>query len=77
MEKSIDDLLEERGWRKVATGTWLYDQSVPMPVSIWAKPAHQASHATTMTISWTKAGLSPRPRTDTYTVAGPIAAETT
>jgi hypothetical protein len=41
--KSIDDLLEKRGWRKVATGTWLYDRTVPMPASIWAKPAHLAS----------------------------------
>jgi hypothetical protein len=43
MAKSIDDLLEERGWRKFATGTWLYDRLVPMPASIRAKPAQQAS----------------------------------
>lgn len=27
---------EELGWRKVATGTWLYGRTVPMSVSIWA-----------------------------------------
>jgi hypothetical protein len=27
---------KELGWRKVATGTWLYGQTVPMSVSIWA-----------------------------------------
>jgi hypothetical protein len=43
MSKNINVLLEERGWRKVASGTWLYDQSVSMPTSIWAKPAHLAS----------------------------------
>ena len=39
----IDKQLEERGWRKVATGTWFYDRTVPMPASIWAKPARLAS----------------------------------
>jgi hypothetical protein len=43
MIKNIDYLLEQTGWRKVATGTWLYDRTVPMPASIWAKPAHLAS----------------------------------
>ena len=43
MSKAVDDLLEERGWRKVASGTWFYDQTVPMPASIWAKPARLAS----------------------------------
>jgi len=40
---NIDELLSNRGWHKVATGTWLYDRTVPMPVAIWAKPASQAS----------------------------------
>jgi hypothetical protein len=39
----IDDELEKRGWRKVATGKWYYDKTTPMPVSIWAKPARLAS----------------------------------
>ena len=43
MSKSDDDLLEEKGWRKVASGTWFYDRVVPKPVSIWAKPARLAS----------------------------------
>jgi hypothetical protein len=43
MVNSIDDLLVERGWRKVASGVWYYDQTVPMPASIWAKPPHLAS----------------------------------
>jgi hypothetical protein len=30
---------EQRGYRKVATGTWLYDRSVPMKTEVWAKPA--------------------------------------
>ena len=42
MSISIDDL-EGMGWRKVATGTWFYDRTVPMPASIWAKPARLAS----------------------------------
>jgi hypothetical protein len=33
---------EQRGYRKVATGTWLYDQSVPMKIEVWAKPARFA-----------------------------------
>lgn len=31
------------GWRKVATGSWLYDGIVPMPIAIWAKPASQSA----------------------------------
>jgi len=36
-------ILEERGWRKMASGTWFYDRTVPMEVAVWAKPASQAS----------------------------------
>ena len=43
MSRTNDEMLEERGWRKVATGTWFYDQTVPMPICIWAKPARDAS----------------------------------
>jgi hypothetical protein len=39
----FDAMLEKRGWRRVATGTWLYDRTIPKPVSVWAKPAHLAS----------------------------------
>jgi hypothetical protein len=39
----IDAERERRGWRKVATGTWFYDSTVPVQISIWAKPAHLAS----------------------------------
>lgn len=39
-----------RGWRKVATGTWLYDRTVPT-IAIWAKPAPSHTRATTKTIS--------------------------
>jgi hypothetical protein len=31
-----------QGWRKVATGTWYYDGTVPRPIAIWAKPASQS-----------------------------------
>ncbi len=35
--------MERRGLRKVATGTWLYDRTIPMELVVWAKPAHLAS----------------------------------
>jgi hypothetical protein len=35
--------LEKQGWRKVATGSWLYDGVVPKPISVWSKPAHLSS----------------------------------
>jgi hypothetical protein len=38
MRQSNDEMLEQRGWRKVATGTWFYDQKAPMRICIWAKP---------------------------------------
>ncbi|HYD18448.1 MAG TPA: hypothetical protein VEF76_08215 [Patescibacteria group bacterium] len=41
--EAIDEQLRNRGWRKVATGTWLYDRTVTMHAAIWAKPASQAS----------------------------------
>lgn len=31
--------MQGRGWRKVATGIWFYDGTVPKPIAIWAKPA--------------------------------------
>jgi hypothetical protein len=34
--------MKARGHRKVATGTWLYDRTVPMGLVVWAKPAHLA-----------------------------------
>jgi hypothetical protein len=43
MSQSHDGMLEQHGWRKVATGTWFYDQKVPMRICIWAKPARDAS----------------------------------
>jgi hypothetical protein len=42
MSRDVDTALEARGWRKVATGIWLYDRTVPMEVTVWAKPAHLA-----------------------------------
>ena len=33
---------EQRGYRKVATGIWHYDRSVPMKIEVWAKPARFA-----------------------------------
>ena len=41
--RKIEADMESRGLRKVATGTWYYDQTVPMPISVWAKSAHLAS----------------------------------
>lgn len=35
--------MEGHGWRKVVTGTWFYDRTVPMELSVWAKPARLAS----------------------------------
>jgi hypothetical protein len=35
-------ILRERGWREVATGTWLYSGSVPYPITVWAKPASES-----------------------------------
>jgi hypothetical protein len=32
----------ERGWRKIATGTWYYDKTVPRPIVVWAKPTFDA-----------------------------------
>jgi len=43
MRRDVDAIYERRGWRKVATGTWLYDRSVPMEIAVWAKPASRAS----------------------------------
>jgi hypothetical protein len=43
MSRSDDEMPEKRGWRKAATGIWLYDWTVPMRTSTWAKPAHDAS----------------------------------
>jgi hypothetical protein len=31
-----------RGWRKVVTGTWFYDGTVPNPIAVWAKPASES-----------------------------------
>lgn len=32
----------KRGYKKVATGTWFYDGTVPRPIAVWAKPASYA-----------------------------------
>lgn len=32
-----------QGWRKLATGTWFYDGTVPKPIALWAKPPSQSS----------------------------------
>jgi hypothetical protein len=34
--------MERRGWRKVASGTWFYDRTVPTKMAVWAKPARLA-----------------------------------
>jgi len=31
-----------RGWRKVATGIWLYGGTVPYSIDVWAKPASES-----------------------------------
>ena len=43
MIRDWDTQLEQHGWRKIATGAWFYDRIVPMPISVWAKPAHLAA----------------------------------
>ena len=43
MSRDVDAIMEGRGWRKVATGTWFYDRTVPMEIAVWAKPARHAS----------------------------------
>ena len=43
MSRDVDAFMEKRGRRKVATGIWFYDQTVPMEIAVWAKPACQAS----------------------------------
>jgi hypothetical protein len=43
MSRDIEAAMERQGLRKVATGTWLYDRTVPMELIVWAKPAHLAS----------------------------------
>jgi hypothetical protein len=43
MGRDTEDLMEKRGWRKMATGTWFYDRTVPMEVAVLAKPASLAS----------------------------------
>jgi hypothetical protein len=43
MGRDTEDMLEKRGWRKMATGTWFYDRTVPMEVAVYAKPASLAS----------------------------------
>jgi hypothetical protein len=40
---SLSAELEGRGWRKIVSGTWFYDRTVPMRMSVWAKPARLAS----------------------------------
>ena len=42
MVRDEDARMEKRGWRKVATGTWFYDRTVPMEIAVWAKPALRA-----------------------------------
>jgi hypothetical protein len=33
---------QEQGYKKVASGTWFYDRTVPMKTEVWAKPARFA-----------------------------------
>jgi hypothetical protein len=42
MTRDIEAAMQERGWRNVATGIWLYDRTTPMKLIVWAKPAHLA-----------------------------------
>lgn len=35
--------MQARGRRKVASGVWLYDGAIAMPIAIWAKPASQSA----------------------------------
>ena len=43
MSKSWEEQRKALGWRKVATGNWFYDGTVPKPTAIWAKPAKHSS----------------------------------
>ena len=43
MSRETDAAMEAFGWRKVATGTWFYDKTIPMEIAVWAKPARLAS----------------------------------
>jgi hypothetical protein len=43
MSRDADAVMEAYGWRKIATGTWFYDRTVPMEIAVWAKPACLAS----------------------------------
>ncbi|MBA2589538.1 MAG: hypothetical protein H0U98_13055 [Alphaproteobacteria bacterium] len=43
MKKPWEEFRESKGWRKVATGAWFYDGTIPKPVAIWAKPAAQSA----------------------------------
>ena len=42
MSRDSDAVMEARGRRKVATGTWLYDGTIPTEIAVWAKPARLA-----------------------------------
>lgn len=42
MSDNWEEDRKARGWRKVATGSWYYDRTVPKPIAIWAKPASQS-----------------------------------
>jgi hypothetical protein len=42
MSSSWEADREANGWRKVATGTWFYDRTVPKPITVWAKPASRS-----------------------------------
>jgi hypothetical protein len=39
---SIFAIWEKRDYRKVGSGTWFYDRTVPMKIELWAKPARFA-----------------------------------
>jgi hypothetical protein len=43
MSRDTEAEREGQGWRKVATGTWFYDRTVPMKLAVWAKPARLSS----------------------------------
>jgi hypothetical protein len=43
VSKPWEDFRIAKGWRKVATGHWLYDGIIPKPIELWAKPASESS----------------------------------
>ena len=42
MIKPREDFRIAKGWRKIATGHWLYDGIIPKQIALWAKPASES-----------------------------------